>query len=243
MPEGSMTATGVAVGLWLYLLWIWLSSRPGQRYALVAVFGLVCGGALGAGLAWPLVAHGGGASSVAAIFGASVVLLLVLRPWNGDGRWMLDHLVPGGIAALSVARLGCLFDGCDFGRVTEVWPSVVHEAGSRAWETHIATYDLPVTSAESLPVHPFALYLAIWGFMAAAIGEWFRRRQAGAGLAGLVSAGLFFVGAGLIEWLREPATVPQLLEGISAYPLIYWMAALGTAMLWWRWRPGSGRDK
>ena len=236
MEQESATALGVGIGLWLFFAWIWLTGKRERRWPLVAAFGIVCVAALGVGFAAPWLTGGGGASSLAAIAGGAVACVGIVQPWKNEGRWMLDHLVPGGIAGLSVARVGCLFDGCDFGRVTSSAPSVVHDAGTRAWELHVAEYDLAFDSSQSLAVHPFALYLAIWGAIAAGVGEWRRRRGAGPGEAAMISGLVFFVGGGMIELLREPASVRQVADGWSVIPLLYWGAALVMGALWWWFR-------
>lgn len=244
MPEGSATAIGVGVGLWVILGWSWIGVQRGRRLQVMALYGLVCATALGVGVLWPWWVGNGGASSLAAIGGATVALAVFVRPWHKETRWMMDHLVPGGIAGLSVARVGCVFDGCDFGRITESAPSVIHEVNTRAWEVHVVEYGLSIDSTQSLPVHPFALYLAAWGVLAAAFGEWMRRRRHGAGAAAMASAAVFFAGGGFIEWLREPVTVPALAEGVPVYPLLYWIGAAVAAAIGWKFRSrGVERDE
>ncbi len=173
-----------------------------------------------------------GLSSLGGIAASAVILLFVAPPWQVEKRWLLDGLVPGGIAGLSLARMGCLWEGCDFGGLTEGPLAVVHGAGTRAWEVQVTHYELSPASAVSDPVHPFAAYLALWGLMAAVAGEWWRRRENRPGRAAMVGAIIFFAGGGAIEWLREPETVIQLADGVSAYPSLYWAGAIGAGLVW-----------
>ena len=91
-----------------------------------------------------------------------------------------------------------------------------------------------------MAVYPFAGYLAVWGLGCAVFGQWWRRRGAGDGKAAVVSGLAFLIGGGAIEWLREPATVVNIADGVSVYPLIYWLAAVA-AVVGSRWSKfGSG---
>lgn len=202
---------------------------------MVATFGLLMAFVFagGVGASW-LLAGQLGLASVGAMGGAAVGAGVLLRPWRNKERWKLDHLVIGGLVGLAVARLGCLFEGCDFGRPTEGAPSVVHEAGTRAFDVHVVQYGLEPTAQASLAVHPFALYLAVWGFAAALYGQWRRSRHDKPGRPAVAAAALFLVGGGAIEWLREPAVVLELSDGLSAYPFIYWAGAICVGLLWWR---------
>lgn len=243
-PDWSVTAMGAGVGLWVFFGWCLITARRGQRLWLVAVFGLTAAASFAGAFGWARLAGDGGLSSLGAMGGAAVAVVGAVRPWHRENRRLLDRLIPGGLAGLAVARAGCLFDGCDFGRVTEFWPSVVHEATTPAWQVHVAEYGLAPQSDYTLSVHPFALYLAVWGLVSALFGEWLRRRHTGPGAAAMASAALFFAGGGMIEWLREPTTALQLGDGILVYPWVYWSAAVATMWAWrWCWRRGDGRDE
>lgn len=231
-PVGAMA---VGLGIWVFFGWCWVTAGVRMRAGAVAAFGLVVASAfvLGAGVSW--LQAGPGLSSLGAGAGAvlAVGVGLVARP--EPTRRLLDGLVPGGIAGLAVARAGCLFEGCDFGRLADSGLAVVYPADTRAWTVHVGEYGLSATSPTSLAVHPFGAYLAVWGLICAVGGEWLRRRTDSVGRAAVYSATGFVVGGGLIELVREPATVPTLGDGWSVYPLAYWAAAAGL-VAWWRGR-------
>ena len=167
---------------------------------------------------------------------------LVSARWPERVATMADRLFPGGVAGLAIARLGCLIEGCDFGRPWEGLGAVIYDRHSRAWAYHVLEYELSPASPWSLAVHPFAAYLAVWGLCVAGLGEWLRRRSRSDGRGATLSAALFLVGAGVIEWWREPATVPQVTDGLSIYPFIYWLMSVAVLMIGPRMLRSSPQD-
>ena len=228
-----VSASALGIGIWVFFAWCWLRAPAVARLELVASFGFVVVAGIAAGLLGGLATDETGLSSLGGVVGAGAALVALIRPWRPQRRWMADHLIPAGVAGLAVARLGCLFQGCDFGRRTDGALAVVHEAGSRAWEFHQTYFEMSAGADTSLAVHPFAAYLALWGLVSALIGEWIRRYNRGPGVAGVACATVFLAGGGAIESMREPATVIQIADGISAYPLLYWMGALAAGLAWW----------
>ncbi len=192
---------------------------------MVVHFGLVTTAAFAGGWGLSMVLGASGLSSIGAAIGGGTALVVLAPFWTASGRRALDVLVPGAIAGVSVARLGCLFEGCDFGRLADGPMSVAYGPSSRAWEVHVLEYGLSIESPVSLAVHPFGGYLAFWGLGCAVVGQWWRRRSGRAGSGAVVAAALFFGGGGAIEWLREPATVARWTDGVSVYPAVYWTIA------------------
>ena len=236
IPTGGTGISGIALGLGVLLFFgAYLAPRGGegdltQRLSLA---GFVTASALAGGLFASLAVGELGLSSLGAILGGGLAALWLPGPLGLRRGATLDLLIPAGLAGLSVARLGCLLQGCDFGSVTESPLAVTYPSGTRAWAYHVAAFGHPMMSRESLPVHPFGLYLGIWGLTSAALGVWWRRREATPGRAGLAAAALFLAGGGMIEWLREPLTVPHFASGLSIYPIIY-VTAAGLLFLLWR---------
>ena len=231
------SAMALGLGVWISFGWCWWTCPQGRRLEMVATFGIVMAAAIGGGLISSWIVGERGLSWLGGIVGGATSLVFVQKPWAYRGRQMLDCLVPGGLMGLSVARLGCLFEGCDFGRLSHSGLAVVHQEGSRAWMIHLHQYGLDPARKMSLEVYPFAAYLALWGVFCAAVGEWIRRRGGSPGRAATAGAALFFAGGGAIEWLREPQTVPQLISGVSVYPSIYLCLALIALGLWWYFGP------
>ncbi len=233
----------VSVGTLVFLGWVLFAAPSGQRRDVLAAFGLIVAGAFSGGLAHGFIASGGLAlSSLGALAGGAAGLALSALVWRWRTLEMADLVVPGGIAGLAVARLGCLFDGCDFGRPAQVGMAVIYDRDTRAWAYHVVEYELSPASPVSLAVHPFAAYLAIWGLISAAMGEVIRRRTGTAGYGALTGAALFLVGGGVIEWWREPATVPNLVEGLSVYPFIYWIGAAVVVVMGWNLTRNKPQD-
>ncbi len=232
-------ALGLGLLAFFLLLW-WGARRQEERFRLVALAGLVGAGALVGGLLASVAVGELGLSSLGGIAGAGLVLLFA-PPWLGEDRgraW--DVVIPAGIAGLAVARLGCLWEGCDFGRRTAEW-GVAHPPGTRAWTVHVMAYDLPLAAPMSHPVQPFPVYLAAWGFVAALLGIVLARRSLAPGRAGTAAAALFLAGGGVIEWLREPLTVIRIGES-SAYPLIYAWGAVVAFLIWRRMEPTAPEE-
>lgn len=240
ISTGGTGVSAIALGLGLLLFFAaYLAPRKGegdlaQRLALA---GFVAAAALSGGLFASLAVDELGLSSLGAIFGGGLAALLLPKQLGMRRDGTLDLLIPAALAGLGVARLGCLLQGCDFGSVTESPLAVTYPSGTRAWTYHVAAFGHPLVSRESLPVHPFGLYLGLWGIASAALGWWLRRRDAPPGRAGLASGAVFLAGGGIIEWLREPLTVPHYASGLSIYPLIY-IAGAGLLFLLWR-RPSK----
>lgn len=231
----------IGVGIWVFFGWMWLGAGPKRRLETVAAFGVVAAAAFVGGASPWLFTGRLELSSVPALAAAAVALAAVAVFGSTSPRTLIDRLAPAGIAGLSVSRLGCLFEGCDFGRLADRAPAVIYPDSSRAWEIHVAEYGLSPFSSTSLAVHPFAGYLALWGLGCAAVGEWWRRQYRPAGEAAAVTALLFLAGAGAIEWLREPAAAPTIVDGWSVLPAVYWAGAAAVFTGWWWWRRNARR--
>lgn len=229
-----VASTAIGVGIWTTFAWIWFSCPRERRFEMCALAGIAVTAAFGAGIVAGILVGEFALSSLGALFGGALAMIFASPPLRAVERWKWDHLVPAGLAGLAVARVGCLLEGCDFGRLADGGLRVVYGEGTRAWSMHIVEHGLSPSSAISYPVHPFGGYLALWGLAAAIIGALWRRRNPIAGMAASLSALVFFAGGGMIELLREPTTVPHLVEGVSLYPFLYWGAAIVAAGACWR---------
>ncbi len=237
------SSVAVGAGVWVFALWAWLSTEEQRRVETAAAFGVVVAAAFAVGAIPSLWQDSLALSSVGAGIGAVGALAGFWLLSDRSDPELFDRLVPAGIAGLSVARVGCLFDGCDFGRVTEAVPAVIYGPDTRAWQMHVVEYGLSPGSDASLPVLPFAAYLALWGLFAAGVGQWWRRRDGRGGEPAFVAALVFLVGAGGIEWLRDPAMVPGFVDAISVLPFVYWTAACIVTVGWWSLRRSNGSEQ
>lgn len=242
-------ASGLAMslGVWVFILWAWFSvSGRGDRGEVLALGGLILGAAFVGGWLGSALVGERGLSSLGALVGAGAALLC--SPGGGRlGRLgRVDIFAGPGLAALGIARMGCFFAGCDFGRPTSGGWGVIYGRQTRAWETQVFELGLSVQSEQSAPVHLFALYLGAWGLFSAVAAEVLRRRGLRRGQAGFFGAGLFFAGGGIIEYTREPSTVVQLSEGVSIYPSVYFLFALVSATAGFylaRWEPEASQGR
>lgn len=148
-PEGwplvggqAIYAYGVMLGLALVVGWyvtLWSARRQGMEPgAVMAVLGsAILGGVVGArmlffvsnpdrwegvGSLWSL--SGGGLVLYGGFLGGLAACALALRVVGGDFWKVGDLAAPQLALGVAIARLGCFFYGCDFGRRVEGWPGV-----------------------------------------------------------------------------------------------------------------------
>ena len=104
----------------------------------------------------------GGFSSIGAYAGATACLVLFLK-YAGKPIWSYaDALAPGLLLGSGLARLGCLWSGCDFGRVAPGLPWGIRYPRGTAAFRHLD--DIGLVGAYQrvgLPMHPFPLYEAV----------------------------------------------------------------------------------
>lgn len=138
-----------------------------------------------------------------AILAVAVAIPFVLRVLRLPFWRTLDVVVPSMLLGVGVARVGCFLNGCCFGRLCDAFYCVRFPDGSAAFSFQQARKLVASTDAWSLPIHPFALYLAAAAILGAALGVWVRERRAYAGQAALVALAAYLLGAALLEPLRE----------------------------------------
>jgi phosphatidylglycerol:prolipoprotein diacylglycerol transferase len=71
-----------------------------------------------------------------------------------------DLLVTALALAYAIGRIGCFFNGCDYGIVTRLPWSVRYPLGTEAYADHLERGWITPDQALSLPVHPVQLYAA-----------------------------------------------------------------------------------
>lgn len=189
-PFGLFLALGLALG-------VGLSAQLGRRAGLDpklgadGLFGALVGALLGARALYLLGARvstspaswfalgEGGLSGYGALFGACTGGALALR-WSrarqaaevGAVRSWFDVAALGALLTVTIARLGCYVQGCDFGRPFSgrvpawfarlgVFPRPAAGASSPVWVEQVARGELGRDSAFTLPVHPTELYEAL----------------------------------------------------------------------------------
>lgn len=164
----------------------------------------------------------GGHSSFGALAGGAAVMAVWL--WQQRAEWAasaVDVLVPSGLAGLALARIGCLANGCDFGRRADIDWAIRHPAGSEAFAAHLQRGWVAADAAWSAPVYPFALLLAAGTLVIVAVGAAavaYRRFQPGRIAFG--ASGAYFLWRFTIEWTRDPATVLGWSRGLNVHHVL-----------------------
>lgn len=138
-----------------------------------------------------------GITSSGAAVGAALMCLAVVRFL---GRGILASVAPALWILLALGRLGCVFQGCDFGRVASF--GIAYPKGSSAFILQAHHHLIETTALWSRPTLPFAGLDVVAALIAMAIAL----RDEGQGRLALASA-MFYVGVRfLIEFSREPLT-------------------------------------
>ena len=230
------TCLCIAIALSCWLLLRTSSNRP-EPPAVVAV--RICyvllGGLLGARIGyWLLIDdaptswrdiinfRSGGLFGFGAYLGGLLAsLCTVRRDQRAFARW-LDHLALPLLLAIGITRIGCYFEGCDFGRPLRPgahpllvalgtfprWPQSPsdHYLGSPAWINHVSHWGLSPDATASLPVHPVQLYEAAFTFGLLLVGLAYRKRQRPAGVLFLYTVMAYGFGYFLLGFLRGDLT-------------------------------------
>ncbi|MFP4598688.1 MAG: prolipoprotein diacylglyceryl transferase family protein [Persicimonas sp.] len=197
----------------------------------------------------------GGHNSFGALGGAALAVGLWYKDlWLEDGRRgaasrgvgatralsMLDALVPAGLAGLSMARLGCLFDGCDFGRATALGWAVQHSQGTRAFAWHAQQGLVEAGAQWSAAVHPFGAYLAAGTLLIAAVAvAALASTEVTPGRVATWAASAYLILRLVVEWTREPTTASIGIAGASAHQLLAVAGLVTVALMVRRLMPCS----
>jgi phosphatidylglycerol:prolipoprotein diacylglycerol transferase len=180
----------VVVGTW------WAGRRAGPAMRLVALAAAACGlvGARAAFVAlhgWPPADPwwSGGLASMGGVVAGLCATWLAARSLGVDARRAFDAVVPAGLLALGIGRVGCFLGGCCYGAATTLpWGVVFPAAGSA-------------------PRHPLQLYSAAVDLvLVATVG----RSHGPPGRRALRTLAAFAAARIALETLRDPATTDQL---------------------------------
>lgn len=137
-------------------------------------------------------------------------------------------LIPFGLAW---GRIGCFFNGCCFGTVTDSPLGVVFPPGSQASRQQFDQGALPAINLESLPVHPTQLYESFFSLAIAAFcGLYVERHKRFHGQTFLTFVVLYAIGRFIEEFFRNDDRGALL--GLSTSQIIGLVAAaLGIAAI------------
>jgi phosphatidylglycerol:prolipoprotein diacylglycerol transferase len=119
----------------------------------------------------------GGLIYYGGLIGAALACLIRAR-WKKLPLWRLaDVLAPSVALGCVFGRLGCLMNGCCYGRLCELPWAIRFPNDSFAWRQHRAL-GLADEQGPSAPVHPTQIYDALFNLALYAVLAWvFRRRK------------------------------------------------------------------
>jgi phosphatidylglycerol---prolipoprotein diacylglyceryl transferase len=206
--------------------------------AIAALAGGVIGGlllgfydyGLPAGMFNPLAC---GKSFLGGLFGGALAAVFYLRVRRVSMSLYGDVLVTALALAYAIGRIGCFFNGCDFGvRTNSPW-GVQYQPGTEAYVDHFSRGWIVLGAAGSLPVQPVQLYAAAAGLvMFFVLWRW---KPAWPGQRIWLFALFYGIYRFCIEWLRGdfrvlvgPFSLPQLVG------ILLVVGALTVSC--WRWR-------
>lgn len=126
----------------------------------------------------------------------------------GLDAWRLaDGLAPGIGVAIAVARFGCFWQGCCYGKETRLPWGVCYPAASSPYMDQVVRGRL-FLAKKSLPVHPTQLYELLGALIGAAGAAYLAKAgRCTPGTAGLVFAGWFCTVHGLNHVLRAAGSI------------------------------------
>lgn len=171
-----------------------------------------------------------GGLTLAGILGFAACLILRLNPWVVG-----DAFAPGLGMGLALAKTGCFFNGCCFGKVSSLPWSVSFPPGSQAFAYQIMASGMTLFS-RTARLHPVQLYEAIAALAGALVCIWVLKRYGRrfSGLAILALAlwftawrwGLYGFRASVIRGSLDHQIYPWLYGAIIVICLIFMLVRI-----------------
>ncbi|OIP31039.1 MAG: hypothetical protein AUK47_23410 [Deltaproteobacteria bacterium CG2_30_63_29] len=182
-----------------------------------------------------LLIASGGFSSLGVYAGATAAVVLFLR-WRGESLLEIpDLLAPGLLVGAAIARMGCLFNGCDFGRVSgQAWLGLRYPRGTAAFSYLEDAGLVGAYHQVGLPMHPFPLYEAV-PTLVLGLSAWFLPNLFGRGGGQrLAGCAIGYLAVRLVsEHYRADAS--PVVGGLTAMQLL---CLLGIGIFGWLWLRG-----
>ncbi len=222
----------LGIGIWVSVALVaWRSRRLDHDpfRAAVALAGFVAIALLGARIGGVMVGqvplasfldpHQAGLTSSGGAVAVSFAALILVGQ-GSLGRTLLDDLTPGMWLLLAVSRIGCVFQGCDFGQAS-TW-GIAYRMPSSAWTTQLLSGQISASATSSLPTFPFPIFDGLAAMVAFVIAWRSFKRPVTSTLA---SALVYLVIRFGLEFGRDPHTTemwgvltrPQLILCLVAY--------------------------
>jgi phosphatidylglycerol:prolipoprotein diacylglycerol transferase len=205
----------------------------------------------------------GGLFGYGAYIGGFLVAGFAARRHFQSFRIWLDCATPAALFCIGLARLGCYFQGCDFGRPLGPKAPVIIRflgtfprldagadgafSGSPAWLHHVSTFGLSTSATTSLPTHPTQLYEALFAWSAALLAYLIRRSAQFSGGNFLLMAAIFGLGRFFLEFLRGdpergllPVAHGSRLGSMGSWSqLIALVSVFASVVAWRHWSRGE----
>lgn len=116
--------------------------------------------------------------------GGLLALIVYCRYKSLDSWNVGDAIAPAGALGHAIGRIGCLFQGCCYGRVCHL-PWAIRFPANRDFElfynpafaAHVERYGLSPDAPYSLPVHPSQLYESVLNLAICGILLWLSPRR------------------------------------------------------------------
>ncbi|MDI1475354.1 prolipoprotein diacylglyceryl transferase family protein [Polyangium sp. y55x31] len=225
------------------LTWFFRRTRgepSGLRLALVLALPGAALGALGLGIVLRLPAFvasgfeprrlfGMGVMAYGALGGLVGTYAAVVRIRGGAVASALDRLAPALGLLVLFGRTGCLFAGCDFGRVSGMPWAMRYPRGTAAFLEHVEQKLIPASAEYTLPVHPAQAYEAALGLLMAGVGLVVERKKLRPGTVFASVAGTYAAGRFLTDLFRGdsrpmlgPLSMPQWLSITVLACVVLW---------------------
>ena len=173
-----MIALAFLAGLWTATRRARRENIPGERIADL-VFWIMIAGMIGARTVyvttyWSEFAHQpfleifmiqhGGLVYYGCLIGAAIACVIYVRWKRLPFLKIADILAPSVALGNALGRIGCLLNGCCYGRVCDLPWAIRFPNQSAAWEQHFQA-GLVGRDDPSLPVHPTEIYDALLNFI------------------------------------------------------------------------------
>lgn len=244
-------AMGFAAGL---LNWVWLGRREGRdlNFCSDLLFWVMVSGILGARIAYVLhefpsyvenpisvlFIHKGGLIYYGGFLLSGVAIYAFARKHHIRVLDLLDFVITAVPLAHAFGRVGCLLNGCCFGRMTDMPWGVRYPAQSSVWYAQVAQDSLLRFKPVSLPVHPVQLYEVAFNLLvyAALWVHYRRRRRSGSTTAFYLL--LYPVGRFVLESFRGDDRAVWLGVSISQWVSLF-LVILGLALWQQSRRPSA----
>lgn len=171
---GVMMALGFLAGL---ANWTWLAKHAGRSRAFASdlLFWIMIGGLAGARILYvvtnpvdyvvdPIAIFKiweGGLVYYGGFLGGITAVYLLSRRLDEPFWRLADFTVTSLPVAHALGRIGCLFNGCCYGKPTTHAPSIQFPADSLPWYNQHVEGLIPRDAPASLPVHPVQIYEAL----------------------------------------------------------------------------------